>query len=57
MSSKAKAATTAQTAESNVTAKLALVIKSGKFKIGKYNFIIFISFISNFSNRIPFINF
>jgi hypothetical protein len=35
MSSKAKAATTAQTAESNVTAKLALVIKSGKFKIGK----------------------
>jgi hypothetical protein len=33
MSSKAKPAA-ATTAESNVAAKLALVIKSGKFKIG-----------------------
>jgi hypothetical protein len=53
MSSKAKAATTAQTAESNVTAKLALVIKSGKFKIGKYNSIIFILYISNFQIKFP----
>lgn len=54
MSSKAKpAAATALNADSNITAKLALVIKSGKFKIGKFLFFNFLIWVKLQDIKIP----